>query len=52
MRDISIGKGPKGTMRLLLNGNALFQYGPLDQGFWPDGLYTAPSDAAQRYDWK
>jgi hypothetical protein len=50
MRDISIGKGPKGTMRLLLNGNPLFQYGPLDQGFWPDGLYTAPSDAAQRYD--
>ncbi|HVU86285.1 MAG TPA: glycoside hydrolase family 2 TIM barrel-domain containing protein [Pirellulales bacterium] len=50
MRDISIGKGPQGTMRLLLNGSALFQYGPLDQGFWPDGLYTAPSDAAQRFD--
>ncbi len=50
MRDISIGKGAAGTTRLLLNGTALFQYGPLDQGFWPDGLYTAPSDAAQRYD--
>ena len=34
----------------MLNGSFLFQYGPLDQGFWPDGLYTAPSDAALRYD--
>ncbi|HEY4311934.1 MAG TPA: glycoside hydrolase family 2 TIM barrel-domain containing protein [Pirellulales bacterium] len=50
MRDISIGKSAKGAMRILLNGTALFQYGPLDQGFWPDGLYTAPSDAAQLYD--
>ena len=50
MRDISIGKVNGGPNRLLLNGVPLFQYGPLDQGFWPDGLYTAPSDAAQRYD--
>src|SRR5262249_23722455 len=36
--------------RILLNGKPVFQVGPLDQGFWPDGLYTAPSDAALRYD--
>jgi hypothetical protein len=34
----------------MLNGNFHFQHGPLDQGFWPDGLYTAPSDEALRYD--
>ena len=36
--------------RLALNGRPLFQYGPLDQGWWPDGLYTAPTDDALRYD--
>ncbi|MFO0872978.1 MAG: glycoside hydrolase family 2 TIM barrel-domain containing protein [Phycisphaerales bacterium] len=36
--------------RILLNGAPLFQFGPLDQGFWPDGLYTAPSVAAMRFD--
>ena len=36
--------------RLLLNGKALFQYGQLDQGWWPDGLYTAPTDEALRFD--
>ncbi|WP_240663505.1 glycoside hydrolase family 2 protein [Mucilaginibacter limnophilus] len=36
--------------RLYLNNKPLFHYGPLDQGFWPDGLYTAPTDAALRYD--
>jgi len=50
MRDITIGKTAQGKTRLMLNGSFLFQYGPLDQGFWPDGLYTAPSDAAQKYD--
>ena len=34
----------------LLNGKFVFQVGPLDQGFWPDGLYTAPTDEALRYD--
>ncbi len=34
----------------MLNGKPLFQVGPLDQGFWPDGLYTAPTDEALRYD--
>jgi beta-galactosidase/beta-glucuronidase len=36
--------------RLFLNNQPLFQFGPLDQGFWPDGLYTAPTDEALRYD--
>ena len=36
--------------RMALNNSALFQFGPLDQGWWPDGLYTAPTDEALRYD--
>ena len=39
-----------GHKRLGLNGKAIFHYGPLDQGWWPDGLYTAPTDEALRYD--
>jgi hypothetical protein len=35
---------------MLLNGEPLFQYGPLDQGWWPDGLYTAPTDEALAFD--
>lgn len=50
MRKISLGKDDKGFTRLLLNNKPCFQFGPLDQGFWPDGLYTAPTDAALRYD--
>lgn len=50
MRKISLGKDEKGFTRLLLNGRPYFQMGPLDQGWWPDGLYTAPTDAALRYD--
>jgi hypothetical protein len=50
MRKISLGKDPKGITRLLLNNRFVFQAGPLDQGFWPDGLYTAPTDAALKYD--
>ena len=50
MREISHGPDKNGVPRLLLNGEPLFQYGLLDQGFWPDGLYTAPTDAALRYD--
>jgi hypothetical protein len=49
-RKISVGKDEKGFNRLLLNNKPLFQYGPLDQGWWPDGLYTAPTDAALKYD--
>jgi beta-galactosidase/beta-glucuronidase len=50
MRKISLGKDEKGFTRLLLNNKPYFQFGPLDQGFWPDGLYTAPTDKALRYD--
>lgn len=50
MRKISLGKDEQGHLRLCLNNQPLFQFGPLDQGFWPDGLYTAPTDEALRYD--
>ncbi|MBC7855213.1 MAG: glycoside hydrolase family 2 [Pirellulaceae bacterium] len=50
MRKISLGKDAQGITRILLNNKPLFQFGPLDQGFWPDGLYTAPTDEALRYD--
>lgn len=49
LRKVSLGRDPKdpsGALRVLLNNEFVFQYGPLDQGFWPDGLYTPPSDAA------
>ena len=49
MRSISIGK-VDGCNRILLNGKFIFGRGVLDQGFWPDGLYTAPTDRALRYD--
>ena len=50
MRKISLDKDERGINRLFLNNKPLFHYGPLDQGWWPDGLYTAPTDAALRYD--
>jgi len=50
MRKISLGKDNKGFTRLMLNNQPYFQLGPLDQGFWPDGIYTAPTDEALRYD--
>jgi PA14 domain/Glycosyl hydrolases family 2, sugar binding domain/Chitobiase/beta-hexosaminidase C-terminal domain/Glycosyl hydrolases family 2, TIM barrel domain/Glycosyl hydrolases family 2 len=50
MRKISVGKDRQGFNRLCLNGEPLFELGPLDQGWWPDGLYTAPTDAALRSD--
>ncbi|QOV91961.1 glycoside hydrolase family 2 protein [Humisphaera borealis] len=49
-RKLSVAKDDKGIPRLMLNDKFVFQYGTLDQGFWPDGLYTAPTDAAMRYD--
>ena len=49
-RTIEVGPDAEGTPRLLLNGAPLFQFGPLDQGFWPDGLYTAPTLDAMRFD--
>jgi hypothetical protein len=39
-----------GVQRLLLNGKPIFHIGTLDQGYWPDGIYTAPTDEALRYD--
>jgi hypothetical protein len=50
MRKISLGKDEEGVTRLFLNNKTLFQFGPLDQGWWPDGLYAAPTDEALRYD--
>lgn len=50
VRKISLGKDDAGITRILLNNKPLFQFGPLDQGFWPDGLYTAPTDESLRYD--
>jgi len=50
MREISLGKDAQGFTRMMLNGKFLFQHGPLDQGWWPDGLYTAPTDEGLAYD--
>jgi beta-galactosidase/beta-glucuronidase len=50
MREISLGKDEKGITRLMLNNRFVFQNGPLDQGFWPDGIYTPPTDEAMCYD--
>lgn len=50
MRKIALGKDENGFTTMLLNGKPMFQSGPLDQGFWPDGIYTAPTDEALRWD--
>ncbi len=50
MRKVSIGKDEKGITRLFLNNKPVFMDGPLDQGYWPDGLYTAPTDEALKFD--
>lgn len=50
MRSFGIATDENGHPRLTLNGRVLFQYGVLDQGYWPDGLYTAPTDDALRSD--
>lgn len=50
MRKISTARDANGIMRMQLNNKNYFQYGPLDQGWWPDGLYTAPTDEALLYD--
>lgn len=49
MRKISVGD-VDGVKRLFVNNKPVFMNGPLDQGFWPDGLYTAPTDEALRFD--
>jgi len=50
MRKIEVKPDTKGITRIFLNDRPLFQLGTLDQGWWPDGLYTAPSEEAMRYD--
>ncbi len=50
MRKSSLGTDKNGVKRMLLNNQFLFQYGPLDQGWWPDGLYTAPTTEALIFD--
>ncbi len=50
MRSVSRITDSKGFHRIALNGEAIFNFGPLDQGWWPDGLYTAPSDEALAFD--
>ncbi len=50
MRKYSMKRDNSGIVRLQLNNKDLFHFGPLDQGWWPDGLYTAPTDEALKYD--
>lgn len=50
MRKISMAPDAKGVQRMWLNNEFVFHYGPLDQGWWPDGLYTAPTDEALKFD--
>ncbi|HEV3025707.1 MAG TPA: glycoside hydrolase family 2 TIM barrel-domain containing protein, partial [Pirellulales bacterium] len=50
MRKVAVEKDSRGIARIFLNGKPQFMFGPLDQGFWPDGIYTAPTDEALRYD--
>ena len=49
-RKISVGKAAEGFTRMLLNNEFVYQNGPLDQGFWPDGIYTPPTENAMVYD--
>jgi beta-galactosidase/beta-glucuronidase len=50
MRKIASKRDSNGILRMQLNNKDYFQFGPLDQGWWPDGLYTAPTDEALKYD--
>jgi beta-galactosidase/beta-glucuronidase len=50
MRKIGMARDKRGRLRIYLNNKPCFMFGPLDQGFWPDGLYTAATDEALRYD--
>ncbi|MBA8824393.1 beta-galactosidase/beta-glucuronidase [Saccharopolyspora lacisalsi] len=52
MRSIGLVEDARGRPRMALNGEILFQQGMLDQGYWPDGLYTPPTDEAMRFDIK
>jgi len=50
MRKIEIKLEPEGLQRIYLNNEFLFAMGTLDQGYWPDGIYTAPTDEALKWD--
>ena len=50
LREVTEVTDEAGHKRLGLNGKPYFQFGPLDQGWWPDGLYTAPTDEALKFD--
>ena len=50
MRKFGKTKDEKGLWRFTLNNKPIFQYGPLDQGYFPDGLYTPPSEEAMLFD--
>ncbi|WP_132055761.1 glycoside hydrolase family 2 protein [Pseudocnuella soli] len=50
LRKVSMAPDAAGIQRMLLNNEFVFHFGPLDQGWWPDGLYTAPTDEALKYD--
>lgn len=50
MRKIALKQDGQGIQRIQLNNKNIFSYGPLDQGWWPDGLYTAPTDEALKFD--
>lgn len=50
MRKVEVRADRGGVKRLFLNGEPYFHSGLLDQGYWPDGLYTAPSDEALIFD--
>jgi beta-galactosidase/beta-glucuronidase len=50
MRKVEISQDANGIQRIFVNHQPLFLFGPLDQGFWPDGIYLAPTDAALRSD--
>jgi hypothetical protein len=50
LRTIGIVHDAKGRPRIALNGKITFLHGPLDQGYWPDGIYTAPTDDALKFD--
>ncbi|MFF5992256.1 glycoside hydrolase family 2 protein [Prauserella flavalba] len=50
LRTASLVPDAEGRPRIAVNGSITFQHGPLDQGYWPDGIYTAPTDEALRFD--
>lgn len=50
MREVAIRRDERGILRFHLNGAPVFPHGLLDQGYWPDGIFTAPTDEALRFD--